>query len=142
MEDRIIGKKIEMTQVFREDGAVVPVTEIEIISGNALLEVGIKVNIVGISKGKGFAGGMKRWGFAGGPKTHGQSDRSRAPGSIGAGTDPGRVWKGQKMAGRMGGKRVTVQNSEVVKVLENQHILIKGGVPGTRKSLVELTLVA
>ena len=142
MEDRIIGKKIEMTQVFREDGVVVPVTEIEIISGNALLATGVKVNVVGISKGKGFTGGMKRWGFAGGPKTHGQSDRSRAPGSIGAGTDPGRVWKGQKMAGRVGGKRITVQNSEVVRILENQHVLIKGGVPGSRKSLVELTIAS
>ncbi len=81
------------------------------------------------SKGKGFAGVVKRYGFAGGPKTHGQSDRLRAPGSIGAGTTPGRVLKGKKMPGRMGGDNVMIKNKKIVDVIEN-YILISGPVPG------------
>ena len=102
-----------------------------------LFKAGQKVDVSGTSKGRGFAGVVKRHGFRGGPKTHGQSDRHRAPGSIGAGTTPGRVWKGQKMAGRMGGKRVTVQNLEVVEVLgEKNLLLVRGSIPGARNSLV------
>jgi large subunit ribosomal protein L3 len=104
-----------------------------------LFKPGQKIDISGTSKGRGFTGVVKRWGFHGGPKTHGQSDRHRAPGSIGAGTTPGRVWKGQKMAGRMGGKRVTVQNLEVVEVLpEKNLLLVKGSVPGARTGLLEI----
>lgn len=104
-----------------------------------LFAAGQKVDISGNSKGRGFAGVVKRHGFRGGPKTHGQSDRHRAPGSIGAGTTPGRVWKGQKMAGRMGGKRVTVQNLEVVEVLADKNlILVKGSVPGARNGLLQI----
>jgi large subunit ribosomal protein L3 len=104
-----------------------------------LFQPGQKIDISGTSKGRGFTGVVKRWGFHGGPKTHGQSDRHRAPGSIGAGTTPGRVWKGQKMAGRMGGKRITVQNLEVVEVLlEKNLILVKGSVPGARTGLIEI----
>lgn len=104
-----------------------------------LFSAGQKVDISGNSKGRGFAGVVKRHGFRGGPKTHGQSDRHRAPGSIGAGTTPGRVWKGQKMAGRMGGKRVTVQNLEVVEVVpEKNLILVKGSVPGARNGLIQI----
>ncbi|MEI8307272.1 MAG: 50S ribosomal protein L3 [Chloroflexales bacterium] len=104
-----------------------------------LFKPGQKIDISGTSKGHGFTGVVKRWGFHGGPKTHGQSDRHRAPGSIGAGTTPGRVWKGQKMAGRMGGKRVTIQNLEVVEVLpEKNLILVKGSVPGARTGLIEI----
>ncbi len=92
---------------------------------------GDTVSVTGISKGKGFAGGMKRWNFAGGPKTHGQSDRGRAPGSIGQGTDPGRVRKGKKMAGRMGGEQKTIDNLKVVSVnYENNTITLSGPVPG------------
>lgn len=92
---------------------------------------GERVKITGRSKGKGFAGVVKRHGFRGGPKTHGQSDRHRAPGSIGGSSNPSRVWKGQRMAGRMGGKRVTVRNLSVVRVDQEQHILlVKGPVPG------------
>jgi large subunit ribosomal protein L3 len=102
-----------------------------------LFQAGQKVDIAGTSKGRGFAGVVKRHGFRGGPKTHGQSDRHRAPGSIGAGTTPGRVWKGQKMAGRMGGKRVTVQNLEVVEVVADKNLLlVRGSVPGARNGLV------
>ncbi|MBX0326894.1 50S ribosomal protein L3 [Oscillochloris sp. ZM17-4] len=104
-----------------------------------LFQPGQKIDISGTSKGRGFTGVVKRWGFHGGPKTHGQSDRHRAPGSIGAGTTPGRVWKGQKMAGRMGGKRITIQNLEVVEVLpEKNLLLVKGSVPGARTGLIEI----
>lgn len=103
----------------------------------ALFSVGEMVDVIGTSKGKGFAGVMKRHHFHGGPKTHGQSDRPRSPGSIGATTTPGRVWKGMKMAGRMGGDRVTVQNLEVVLVDPVRNlILVRGGVPGAREGLV------
>ena len=98
---------------------------------------GDRVDASGLSKGRGFAGGVKRHNFHGGPKTHGQSDRHRAPGSIGAGTTPGRVLKGKKMAGHMGNARVTVRNLEVVASdPERNLLLLKGGVPGARNSLV------
>jgi len=89
-----------------------------------------KVDIIGTSKGKGFAGVIKRWGFSGGPATHGCTNH-RGPGSIGAGTNPGRVIKGKKMPGRMGGVRNTVRNLKVVKIDKNENLLIvKGAVPG------------
>lgn len=89
------------------------------------------------SKGKGFAGVVKRHGFAGGPKTHGQSDRHRAPGSIGASATPGRVFKGMRMAGRMGNKRRTVLNLEVVGAIPERNVLlVKGGVPGAKNGIV------
>lgn len=95
------------------------------------------VHVTGVSKGKGFAGVVKRHHFAGGPKTHGQSDRHRAPGSIGAGTDPGRVWKGTRMAGHMGSRRVTVRNLRVIDVDSSQHLLlVQGAVPGANKGLL------
>ena len=98
---------------------------------------GDKVVVRGVSKGKGFAGVVKRHGFAGGPKTHGQSDRHRAPGSIGAGTTPGRVWKGKKMAGRMGSETITIANREIVDIKDNL-ILIKGPIPGPKESLIAI----
>ncbi len=88
------------------------------------------VDVTGTSKGKGWAGGVKRHGFHGGPKTHGQSDRHRAPGSIGQGTTPGRVYRGKKMAGRMGTDTVTVKNLEVISITDDGVLLIKGLVPG------------
>lgn len=95
------------------------------------------VDIIGTSKGKGFAGVMKRHGFKGGKRTHGQSDRDRAPGSVGSGTTPGRVLKGKKMAGRMGRERTTVQNLKVVSVdVENNLVLVSGSVPGAYKTYV------
>jgi large subunit ribosomal protein L3 len=87
------------------------------------------VTIKSKSKGKGFAGVVKRWGFSGGPRTHGQSDRLRAPGSIGAGTTPGRVLKGKKMAGRMGGDNLTIKNKKIVDIIDN-FILLSGSIPG------------
>ena len=195
-----LGKKIGMTQIFREDGRVVPVTVIEAgpcvvtqvktmetdgyeaiqlgfgdvkrrnkpLSGHLknsrlsrylrevtadnttefevgqtigvdIFEAGEKVDVIGRSKGRGFAGVMKRWGFAGGPRTHGQSDRARAPGSIGGGTTPGKVYKGLKMSGHMGNRRITVKGLEIVEVdAERNLLLVKGGIPGAPNSLVQI----
>ena len=112
------------------------------ISLTDVLSQGDTVNVTGISKGKGFAGGVKRWGFAGGPKTHGQSDRHRAPGSIGQGTTPGRVYKGKHMAGRMGSDTKTIKNLEVIQVdPQTDEIMLKGAIPGTVGSLIRITRV-
>jgi large subunit ribosomal protein L3 len=198
----ILGKKIGMTQIFDEDGTIVPVTLIEAgpcyvtqkkteetdgynaialgfgdttekrltkpVAGHlkkascpplrhfrefrvadatgfeegqkidaSVFEVGDKVDVIGTSKGKGYAGVVKRHSFAGGPKTHGQSDRWRASGSVGAGSTPGRVFKGMKMAGRMGNERVTAANLKVALVDAEKNLLaIKGAVPGGKNGLV------
>lgn len=95
------------------------------------------VTISGESKGKGFAGVVKRHGFKGGPRTHGQSDRLRAPGSIGAGADPGRVFKGTRMGGRMGSEKVTIKNKRVVGI-KDSYILISGPIPGSNGDLVKI----
>jgi large subunit ribosomal protein L3 len=195
-----LGKKIGMTQIFRDNGMVVPVTLIEAgpcvvtqvktketdgyeavqlgfgevkrrnkpLTGHLknsrlsrylrevqaddpaeftvgqtvsvdIFEAGEKVDVIGKSKGRGFAGVMKRHGFAGGPRTHGQSDRARAPGSIGGGTTPGKVYKGMKMAGHMGDRRITVKGLEVVGVDTDRNILmVKGGVPGAPNGLLHI----
>jgi large subunit ribosomal protein L3 len=198
----LLGKKLGMTQIFDEQGEVIPVTVIEagpcyvtqkktlerdgytavqlgfeqIEPGRAnkpklghlakndlpplrhlrefavvdhsdlsegqkldvsVFEAGDHVDVSGTSKGRGFAGVVKRHGFGGGPKTHGQSDRWRAPGAISSGSTPGRVFKGLRMAGRMGGDRVTVQNLEVVLVDPERNLLaVKGAVPGARNGLL------
>ncbi|MYC38114.1 MAG: 50S ribosomal protein L3 [Chloroflexi bacterium] len=195
-----LGKKIGMTQLFAENGSVVPVTLIEAgpcvvtqvktkgsdgyeavqlgfgdvkrpnkpmqghfrpsrasrylrevkaddptefsVGQTVSLDIfteGEKVDVIGRSKGRGFAGTMKRHGFGGGPRTHGQSDRARAPGSIGGGTTPGKVFKGLKMAGHMGNRRITVKGLEIVKVDTDRNILaVKGGIPGALNSLVQI----
>ena len=195
-----LGKKIGMTQLFRENGSVVPVTLIEAgpcvvtqvktkdsdgyeavqlgfgdvkrpnkpmqghfrpsrasrylrevkaddpaefsVGQTVSLDIfteGEKVDVIGRSKGRGFAGTMKRHGFGGGPRTHGQSDRARAPGSIGGGTTPGKVFKGLKMAGHMGNRRITVKGLEIVRVDTDRNILaVKGGIPGAPNSLVQI----
>jgi large subunit ribosomal protein L3 len=108
----------------------------------AVVDVGIfaegdEVDVIGTSKGKGFAGVMKRHGFHGGQRTHGQSDRQRAPGSIGAGTTPGRVLKGTRMAGRMGNARRTVKALLVVQADPDRNLLlVKGSVPGANGGIV------
>lgn len=100
---------------------------------------GEHVKVSGLSKGRGFAGVIKRYGFHGGPKTHGQSDRHRTPGSIGQSATPKRVFKGIKMAGRMGHERKSIRNLEVLKVLPDRNLLlVKGAVPGARNSIVEI----
>ena len=198
MIQAIIGKKLGMTQVFKENGATEVVTAIEagpcpivqiktvdkdgynsaqlafdetgklnspqrghlkklgqfkhlrefrVVDIKALkvgekvdvsqFKAGDLVNITGISKGKGFAGVIKRHHFAGGPKTHGQSDRHRAAGSIGGGTSPGRVFKGMRMAGHMGNKRVTVCNLKVYEADAARNLLlVKGAVPGGNNGLL------
>ncbi len=193
----ILGKKEEMTQKFREDGTVVPVTVVKAgpcvitqvkikekdgysavqlgygfkkklnkpLSGHlkdlenfeylrefkldegqelekgdkigvSIFEPGEKVQVTGISKGKGFQGVVRRHGFHGSPASHGHKDQLRMPGSIGA-TGPARVFKGTKMAGRMGGDGVTVKNLEVVEIdKENNQLFIKGALPGARNGLI------
>lgn len=103
-----------------------------------IFEEGEFVDVVGTSKGKGFQGVVKRHGFAGvGDATHGQHNRLRAPGSIGACSTPSRVFKGMRMAGRMGGQRVKMINLQIVKVLNDKNVvLVKGAVPGTKGSYV------
>jgi large subunit ribosomal protein L3 len=107
--------------------------------GVELFEAGDVVDVVGKSKGRGFAGGVKRYHFRGGPKTHGQSDRHRAPGSIGSGTTPGRVRKGLHMAGHMGDQQVTVKNLRVFESNADKGVLlIEGSVPGGINGLVRI----
>ncbi len=99
----------------------------------SVFEVGEFVDVIGTSKGKGFAGAMKRWGFRGGPKTHGQSDRQRSPGSSGSGTTPGRVFKGKKRAGRMGNVQVTSSHIRVALVDAERNLIgVQGSVPGAK----------
>jgi large subunit ribosomal protein L3 len=99
--------------------------------------LGEYVDIIGTSKGKGFAGVVKRYHFAGGPKTHGQSDRQRAPGSIGATSGTSRVFPGKRMPGHMGNKRVTTQNLKIVLVDAERNLLgVRGSVPGAKDGLV------
>jgi len=95
------------------------------------------VDVIGISKGRGFAGTVKRHHFGGGPITHGQSDRQRAPGAIGSTTFPGRVWKGLRMAGHMGNERVTVRGLEVIEAsAEKNLLLVRGAVPGAKGGIL------
>ena len=131
------GPKLRyLREVTVESGADVAVGQKFDVS---LFTVGERLDAVASSKGRGFAGVMRRHGFHGGPKSHGQSDRARAAGSIGAGTTPGRVLKGTRMAGRMGGERVTVKNLEVLAIDPERNLLaVKGAVPGPSGGLVLL----
>lgn len=113
----------------------------ELNEGDALkvdvFSIGEFVDVIGTSKGKGFAGAMKRHHFGGGPKTHGQSDRQRAPGSRGSGTTPGRVNKGARGPGHMGNERVTTQNLKVVLVDPERNLLgVRGSVPGSKGGIL------
>ncbi|MGB9883124.1 MAG: 50S ribosomal protein L3 [Microgenomates group bacterium] len=138
-----LDEKNELIKLIEESGKKgIQIGEIKIFIGDQIkptifFQPGEKVKVSGTSKGKGFQGVVKRHGFAGGPKTHGQSDRLRAPGSIGMTTTPGRVFKGKRMAGRMGGKRVTIKGLEVVEVKEDG-LILKGLVPGNKGSLIEI----
>jgi large subunit ribosomal protein L3 len=118
-DDLTLGDEISVADIFAE---------------------GDRVHVVGTSKGKGFQGVVKRHGFRGvGDSTHGQHNRQRAPGSIGQASDPSRVFKGTKMGGRMGNSRVTVKNLSVVRILADKNVvLIRGAVPGPKRSLVEI----
>lgn len=122
--------KVSDVQAFKKD---------DVLSVDQIFKIGDKVCVRGKSKGKGFAGVVKRWGFKGGPKTHGQSDRERAPGAIGQRSDPGRVWKGKRMSGRMGGVYKTITGLEVHKILEDKsQLFIKGVVPGYKGQILEI----
>ena len=136
----IIVRKIGMTQLFKEDGIVVPVTLVE--SGNKIMEVneGDVVKIRGTSKGKGFQGVVKRHGFAGFPGSHGHKGMERAPGSIGQ-RFPQHTLKGMRMAGRMGAKKITVQNLEIIKVDKEMNMFaIKGAIPGRRGTMLKIVI--
>lgn len=130
-----------MTQLFMDDGKVVPVT---IILAEDNIDQDLEnrsIILTGTSKGKGFAGVMKRWNFSGQQATRGQSDKARAAGSIGAQT-PGRVFKGKKMAGHYGNKQVTIRGSKILKVdTSKKEIMVSGPVPGARNSKVVVRLM-
>lgn len=105
-----------------------------------IFAAGERVDVKGISKGRGFQGGVKRYGFRGGPRTHGQSDRLRAPGASSSGTTPGRLYKGKRMAGHMGSAPVTVSNLRVELVDPERNLLaVRGAVPGAKGGLVVIT---
>ena len=143
---KIIAKKVEMTQIFDESGEVFPVTLVVRPDDKQDLDTasfveGENITVSGISKGKGFQGVVKRHKFEGGRRSHGQKHSEREAGSIGGGGRAGgRVAKGMRMAGRMGGERVTVKNLRIIKILpETREIFISGAIPGRRGSLVEIS---
>ncbi len=137
-----IKNKISSFSILRE----FPLAEDENLKKGDIITVdsfekGDKVNVRGVSKGKGFQGVVKRWNFAGGPASHGQKHSLRKPGSIGS-AYPQRVMKGKKMAGRMGGKNHTVRNLKIVDILpEKNAIIVKGSVPGNNGSVVQITKI-
>ncbi|OHB09687.1 MAG: 50S ribosomal protein L3 [Candidatus Zambryskibacteria bacterium RIFCSPLOWO2_12_FULL_45_14] len=136
------AKKINMTQIFGETGEVFPVTVVVPIdaSSEVTFKDGDVVTVSGTSKGKGFQGVVKRHGFKGDKRSHGRKHSERTPGSIGGGGRAGgRVIKGMRMAGRMGGERVTVKNLKIIKVIpETGELYIRGAIPGRRGSKVEI----
>lgn len=123
-----VSKSLIATEL--EAGATVPVD---------IFKEGEKIDVLGVTKGKGFAGVVKRHNFGGGSRTHGQSDRLRAPGSVGGSSDPSRTFKGTRMAGRMGGENATIRNLQIVKIMpESNLIVVKGAVPGPKNSYVKI----
>ena len=133
------GPLKHLTEFRAEPDEISDVEVGTVINAAEIFEVGARVDVQSVSKGKGFAGVVKRHGFRGGPRTHGQSDRHRAPGSVGAGTTPGRVLKGTRMAGRMGGKTSTSMNLQIVDINPDRHLVfVKGSVPGATNSLVKI----
>jgi large subunit ribosomal protein L3 len=131
------GKELGPFSVLREMKVIGEAPELGEAITVEMFSDGEMVDVIGMSKGKGFAGVMKRHGFGGGPRTHGQSDRARAPGSIGPGTTPGRVLKGTRMAGRMGNERVTVKGLQVVQADPTRNLLVvQGSIPGPNGGLV------
>lgn len=140
LQGHIKGAKLEKAPFYFREIRVDEFEESDPEVGTALnpqeiLKPGDKVDVIGVSKGKGFAGGVKRYGFKGGPRTHGQSDRERAPGSIGQTTTPGRVYRGKRMAGRMGHLQATVKNLTIVDVSDTE-LSVDGLVPGGVNSVV------
>ncbi len=134
--DKVAAEPVRHIQELR-----LPEPEEELKAGDVWtveeFQPGDNVRVTGTSKGRGFAGAMKRHGFSGAQKTHGQSDRWRAPGSIGQSSYPSRVFKGQRMAGRMGNEKVTVRNITVVDIDTEKNLLIlKGSIPGPRNGFI------
>jgi 50S ribosomal protein uL3 len=150
---KILAKKVNMTQIFSETGEVFPVTLVLTVvdtkvtgeqgtdsEAQPILTEGEMVTVSGTSKGKGFQGVVKRHRFKGGRRTHGQKHSEREAGSIGGGGRAGgRVIKGMRMAGRMGGDRVTIKNLQIIKVVpETREVFIRGALPGRRGSQLEI----
>lgn len=135
----ITGRKLGMSQIFKEDGKVVPVTLIEIDALEGLeIKEGEKVKLRGISKGKGFQGVVKRHGFSGLPGSHGHKGMERAPGSIGQ-RFPQHTLKGKRMAGHMGAKMVSIMNLEIVKIDKDINVLaVAGAVPGRKGTVLKI----
>ena len=136
----------EFSPKFLREIRLEKATEVNVgdsLKASDIFGVGDKIAVTGVSKGKGFAGVVKRWHFAGGSKTHGQSDRQRSPGSIGQTTTPGRVYKGKHMAGRMGGGRVTIKNLHVISIdPEKNEMFISGAIPGKFGDLLRITKIS
>ena len=141
MENIVLkGKKLQMSQIFTQEGKVMPVTVVKVEEGLQEEYLNKAVDIVGTSKGKGFTGAMKKWGFHGEQATRGQSTFPRSPGSVGAQT-PGRVLKGKKMAGKHGNKQITVKGSKILALsVENKEVFVLGPIPGARNSLVSIKI--
>jgi len=140
VKGQIKGAKLKKAPLFLAEIRTEEKPEFKVgdqIKLGEVLKEGDLVKVSGISKGKGFQGVVRRWHFKGGPRTHGQSDRERAPGSIGQTTTPGRVYRGKRMAGRMGGQKTTVSGLLVMKV-EDETLMIKGLVPGPKKGILVL----
>ncbi|MBN1531958.1 MAG: 50S ribosomal protein L3 [Spirochaetes bacterium] len=136
IKDDLKKKNLPLKRIFTEVDVFDEALEVGSVVSCTIFAENDVVNVSGVSKGKGFAGVIKRYGFGGGRKTHG-SNFHRAPGSIGACAYPSEVWRGKKMPGHYGDKRVTVKNLKVVKVFpERNIILISGAVPGTRNSII------
>ncbi len=132
-------KGITPRRIFREVGVFDEALDIGSVVTCSIFSESDMVNVTGTSKGRGFAGVVKRHGFKGGKETHG-STFHRAPGAIGACAYPSEVWRGQRMPGRLGGDTVTVKNLKIVKVMEDKNIvLISGAVPGRRNSLITVS---
>ena len=128
--ENVIARKLKMSQLWLGE-KVKPFTSLSVEDeGIKIFSPGDLVKIISKSKGRGFAGVVKRHHFRGGPATHGQSDRERAPGSIGGTTTPGRVYKGKRMAGHMGNSRVTIKTKVLEVDSEKKIVKILGGVPG------------
>jgi len=138
----LLAKKVDMTQIFDESGEVFPVTRVVSTEEPSEIAEGDIVTVSGISKGKGFQGVVKRHGFKGGRRSHGQKHSEREAGSIGGGGRAGgRVVKNMRMAGRMGGDRVTVKNLKIIKIIpENREIYIQGAIPGRRGTKIEIKI--
>ncbi|HOO70440.1 MAG TPA: 50S ribosomal protein L3 [Spirochaetota bacterium] len=138
IRDDLKKKNLTPMKIFREVDVFDESLEVGSVINCSIFSENDKVSVTGISKGKGFAGVIKRHGFGGGRITHG-SHFHRAPGSIGAHTYPAEVWRGQKMPGRKGGDTVTVKNLRIVKILQDKNIaLISGAIPGRKNTIISI----